>query len=90
VSAESAESADVSHEPRVSSGASLSPSLSRFSEDDAPDAPESPGDASVTDEQTTNASPSDAAPRRDRFFFARTTVASRSRAETLSHHRALA
>ena len=81
-SAESAESADVSHEPRVSSGASLSPSLSRLSEDDAPDAPESPGDASVTDEQTTNASPSDAAPRRDRFFFARTTVASRSRAET--------
>ena len=79
---ESAESADVSHEPRVSSGASLSPSLSRLSEDDAPDAPESPGDASVTDEQTTNASPSDAAPRRDRFFFARTTVASRSRAET--------
>ena len=54
----------------------------RLSEDDAPDAPESPGDASVTDEQTTNASPSDAAPRRDRFFFARTTVASRSRAET--------
>ena len=87
---EGVESADVSHERRVSSGASLSPSLSRLSEDDAPDAPESPGDASVTDEQTTNASPSDAAPRRDRFFFARTTVASRSRAETLSHHRALA
>ena len=89
-SVEGVESADVSHEPRVSSGASLSPSLSRLSEDDAPDAPESPGDASVTDEQTTNASPSDAAPRRDRFFFARTTVASRSRAETLAHHRALA
>ena len=97
-SAESAESADVSHEPRVSSGASLSPSLSRLSEDgarssgslDAPDAPESPGDASVTvTDAETNARPSDAAPKRERFFFARTTVASRSRAGTITR-RALA
>ena len=95
-SVEGVESADVSHEPRVSSGASLSPSLSRLSEDgarssgslDAPDAPESPGDASVTDAET-NARPSDAAPKRERFFFARTTVASRSRAGTLTR-RALA
>ena len=95
-SAEGIESADVSHEPRVSSGASLSPSFSRLSEDDArssgsldaPDASkeskESPGASSVTDAET-NARPNrTSAPRTERFFFARTTVASRSRAGTLT------
>ena len=96
-SAESVESADVSHEPRVSSGASLSPSFSRLSEDDArssgsldaPDASkeskESPGDASSVTDAETNARPNrTSAPRTERFFFARTTVASRSRAGTLT------
>ena len=96
-SAEGVESADVSHEPRVSSGASLSPSFSRLSEDDArssgsldaPDASkeskESPGDASSVTDAETNARPNrTSAPRTERFFFARTTVASRSRAGTLT------
>ena len=96
-SVEGVESADVSHEPRVSSGASLSPSFSRLSEDDArssgsldaPDASkeskESPGDASSVTDAETNARPNrTSAPRTERFFFARTTVASRSRAGTLT------
>ena len=56
---------------------------------DAPDASkeskESPGDASSVTDAETNARPNrTSAQRTERFFFARTTVASRSRAGTLT------